>query len=214
MKKDEKFMPVMTSVLFTGQTWDGPTELYDVLDFGDEEDIESWKEYIPNYKINLVSMADFKNPDVFRSCLQHVFNMVKYKDNKEMFQKYRIEHREELDSMGSIANEALVAILDTTGHVMDKLDKNKDDEEENGMCRAIEELIADGRAEGKIEGKIETKIEQICKKLRKNKTAEVIADELEEDLSFVQKVVDIAAVFAPEFLVEDVYKAWSETTMN
>lgn len=50
-------------------------------------------------------------------------------------------------------------------------------------------------------------IEQICKKLVKGKSAETIADELEEDLSAVKPICDAAALFAPDYNIDEIYKA-------
>ena len=66
------------------------------------------------------------------------------------------------------------------------------------MCKAFEDYRLEGkeegRTEGKIEGKIEGKAEQliefVCRKLRKNKTAEMIAEELEEELPVIERIIE------------------------
>ena len=47
----------------------------------------------------------------------------------------------------------------------------------------------DAMAEGIVEGRKELLVEQIKKKLARNKSAEVIAEELEEDVSTIQKII-------------------------
>lgn len=47
----------------------------------------------------------------------------------------------------------------------------------------------DAMAEGIVEGRKELLVEQIKKKLVRNKSAEVIAEELEEDVSTIQKII-------------------------
>lgn len=42
----------------------------------------------------------------------------------------------------------------------------------------------------KLEGKMEQLIQLVCKKLRKNKPAEVIAEELEEELTQIKKIIE------------------------
>lgn len=54
------------------------------------------------------------------------------------------------------------------------------------MCKAFE----DYRLEGKLEGMQERLIQIVCKKLMKNKPAMTIADELEEDLSEVERIIE------------------------
>lgn len=61
----------------------------------------------------------------------------------------------------------------------------KDGEERFEMCKAFE----DYRLEGKLEGKLEQLVEMICKKLLKNKTAETIAGELDQDLAEVERII-------------------------
>ena len=53
------------------------------------------------------------------------------------------------------------------------------------MCKALEDI----KLEGIVQERLEHLIKVVCKKLQKNKTAEVIADELEEELSEVEKVI-------------------------
>lgn len=54
---------------------------------------------------------------------------------------------------------------------------------------AREEGKAEGRKEGREEGKAELLTELVKKKLQKNKSPEKIADELEEDISTIEKII-------------------------
>ena len=69
------------------------------------------------------------------------------------------------------------------------------------------EVMALFKADGAREGSEKCLIGQICKKLIKGKSPEIIADELEENLDTISKICDIAAPFAPEYNVEDIYFA-------
>ena len=60
---------------------------------------------------------------------------------------------------------------------------------------------------GRVEGKNEKLTELICKKLRKRKSAETIAEELEEELPKIRNICRIAAAFAPDYDVEKVLNA-------
>ena len=55
------------------------------------------------------------------------------------------------------------------------------------------------------EGFEEKLISLVCRKLQKNKLPEVIAEELEEDLSHVEEICEIAKQFAPEYNAEEIY---------
>lgn len=61
-----------------------------------------------------------------------------------------------------------------------------------------------GREEGKAEGRAEREIELICRKLAKGKSPEVIAEDLEENLSEVQRICDVAAKYAPDYNTEKI----------
>jgi len=52
-------------------------------------------------------------------------------------------------------------------------------------------------------------IEQICKKLKKDKSINIIAEEVEEPIEKVKGICDIAAGFAPDYDVEKIYEAMS-----
>lgn len=82
----------------------------------------------------------------------------------------------------------------------------ENEEKKYDMCKAfvdmklegIMEGKKEGRLEGRLEGKLEGKAEErqehlirtVCIKLRKNKPAATIADELEEELSAVERVIE------------------------
>lgn len=68
--------------------------------------------------------------------------------------------------------------------------------------------VAAGREEGVEKGEAKVLIAQICKKLRKGKTPEAIAEEVEEPLEKVLKICALAEKVAPEYPEEQVYLAW------
>ena len=56
------------------------------------------------------------------------------------------------------------------------------------------------------EGFEEKLISLVCRKLQKNKLPEVIAEELEEDLSHVEEICEIAKQFAPDYDTTQIYE--------
>ena len=58
--------------------------------------------------------------------------------------------------------------------------------------------------DGIVKGELQLLVSIICKKMIKNKSIEQIADELEEDVSKIQKIYDIAKEFAPDYNVEEI----------
>ena len=66
---------------------------------------------------------------------------------------------------------------------------------EEGVAAGIEQ----GREEGKLVGEEQRLFRQVCTKLKKGKTQEVIAEELEENLSTIRSICEAAEEFAPEY---------------
>ena len=57
-------------------------------------------------------------------------------------------------------------------------------------------------------GKEIEKIELICKKIRRGKSIEVIAEEMEETVEEIAPVCEMAAAFAPEYNTEKITELW------
>ena len=66
------------------------------------------------------------------------------------------------------------------------------------------------REEGREEGKKLTLLDLIIKKIRKDKTPEVIADELEEDVNTIRHICTIVKDFAPDYNLKQIYSALYE----
>ena len=71
----------------------------------------------------------------------------------------------------------------------------------------------EGRLEGRLEGRMLTKISMICTKLRKGKAIEIIADEMEEDISKVTDIYELALEYAPDFDENKVWEAYVDKYM-
>ena len=84
------------------------------------------------------------------------------------------------------------------------------------MCRALVELkeegiqlgIEQGIFIGRQEGENRKLTEMICKKLKKGKSPETIAVELEEELEQIQSICNVAFLYAPCYECDKVYEAW------
>jgi hypothetical protein len=63
----------------------------------------------------------------------------------------------------------------------------------------------DGRLQGHSEGREKLLIELVCKKLRRQKTVETIADELEEDEERIRRICEVAENYAPEYDSQQIY---------
>ena len=91
------------------------------------EEAGAIRDFIPNYKINLVTPQIMEYTSVFRTCLQQIFSMVKYNSDKTLLGEQK----------------RLAAIM-----------KNHGEKEGMDVCRAIDELIEDGKKEGEMKGQM------------------------------------------------------------
>ena len=64
----------------------------------------------------------------------------------------------------------------------------------------------EGHKEGRIEGAQLYLVECVCKKLRKGKIPELIAEELEEEKNTIERICEVAGKFAPEYNEEDILR--------
>lgn len=67
--------------------------------------------------------------------------------------------------------------------------------------------------DGEQNGKLLQLTELICRKLQKNKSPEMIADELEEDLDTIQHICDIATDFAPDYNVVKIVEQYKQVSL-
>lgn len=76
------------------------------------------------------------------------------------------------------------------------------------MCREMEIMRNQAREEGVKKGSIIRLIKQVCAKMQKFSSAEEIANDLvEQDVLLIQKIMDAAPDFAPDYNVDAIYNA-------
>jgi len=73
---------------------------------------------------------------------------------------------------------------------------------------------AEGHAEGFAEGEMKHLITLCVRKLRKGRLEEQIADELENDISVVSRIVSVAGEFAPDYNTDQIYDRLIQTVGN
>ena len=84
-------------------------------------------------------------------------------------------------------------------------------EDERGveiMCREMEIMRNQPHEEGIEKGRIMQLIKQVCVKMQKFSSAEEVANDLvEQDVPLIQKIMNVAPDFAPDYNVNDIYNA-------
>ena len=68
-----------------------------------------------------------------------------------------------------------------------------------------EEVMELFRADGEKKGINKHLIDLICKKLKKGKDIDTIADEVEEEVTIITPIVEVAKKFAPDYDVDAIY---------
>ena len=113
---------------------------------------------------------------------------------------FRGENREAYSRMDSDTRQLLEVVAKV--RVKEEYTVMENGERKYDLCKAFVDMklegIIEGKKEGRLEGKLEGKAEErqehlirtVCIKLRKNKPAATIADELEEELSAVERVIE------------------------
>ena len=149
-RRESRLYPVITIVLYTGREWDGPRSLHGILDFtGLPEGTES---LVPDYGLRLVEIRRLEDTGVFRTDVRKVFDFIRYADDKEKLREltagdpYYASMEEDAYEVAAVCTDA-AGLLRVRDH---HRKKGKID-----MCRAIEEMVAEGKAEGIREGKAE-----------------------------------------------------------
>ena len=132
--------------------WDGAVELYDMfrLDASLKKEILI-KDYLPNYKINLLDAGNVEDVSRFRTDLQQVFGMLKYRGEKEKLQRYMQENRDYFGQVDVETYQALGAFLHSEKKLKEVVDSRE--EEQIDMCKALDDIYADGEKVGKEEGR-------------------------------------------------------------
>src|SRR5699024_1137731 len=80
-RKDSRLQPAITLILYYGERWDGPRNLYDMLDFRDIPG--EMKRYIHNYSMNLIEVRHLEDLTMFHTDVQQVFAFLRYAKDKK-----------------------------------------------------------------------------------------------------------------------------------
>ena len=152
MKKDDKLYPVSTLVFYYGdKPWDGSVDLHGLLQKSENPEMEEMiRKLIPNYHINLLDVNQIEDTSVYKTDLQTILEMLKYRQDKERMQKYVQEHEGYFRHVDRDTYNVLRVLLKAEKQ-MDEI-KNQEKEEVD-MCQALQEIFDDGRNEGFIQGR-------------------------------------------------------------
>lgn len=182
-QKTDKLYPVITVVLYYGEKeWDGSVDLYGL--FHEETMFRENKilqQYIPNYRINLIEPGNMDNVDMFRTDLQEVFGMLRYRSNKTELVKYVKDKEEYFQNVDAETYYVIREFLHSE-KVLKTITNNR--EERVDLCKALQDLYDEGIEQGFEKGKESEKI-SIAKKFLKILDPETVAENVELPLEVV-----------------------------
>ena len=171
-----RFADQVNGALFAGRQVVKPHELVEI----DEE----LKGYVTNYRLNLYECHEHDTFDEYRTGLRQFFDVVRYSQDKEKLREIMEKNRATYSRMDSETRELLEVVAGV--RIGEETATMENGEKKFNMCKAF----VDMKREGIEEGSRKRLVNMVCKKLLKNKPASVIADELEEELSEIEKVIE------------------------
>lgn len=143
--KSDKITPIITLVLYWGnEAWDGPKSLYEMFK---ETDLDILR-YVNDYHINLIEPKDIKDFSKFRTELGKVLEFINASDSLAKMKEI-LENNHEYYLHMDLESARMIETFGKAKIDMKQYEKNK---EEVDMCKAIEDMILEGKQEGIQEG--------------------------------------------------------------
>ena len=141
LKKEDLLCPVITIIFYYGEEeWDGKRDLHGLLGL-DREEYQIFKEYVPNYRLNLINPAEIEDLSGFEESLQMVFGMLRYRKDSSALKNYIDQNRKYFSSVDEETYRAAKMMLGADSHWKDI--RSEEDGEMN-MCKALEDLRQEG----------------------------------------------------------------------
>ena len=207
MRRDDHLNPTYTIWFYYGtEPYDGPKSLSDMMNFPEDD---KFRRYFSDYKLNVICLNDINDMSVFHTELRQLFKLMKCRDSSKAMRQLL----ENDTDYNSVKEDTLytMSVVASNPRLWEEREKyiNGDEREVNyNMCLAFDQIEAEEREKGREEGEEIIRIRLICKKLARGKELEEIADDLEEEAEDIRLMYDVAAGFAPDYNVEDVYRAY------
>lgn len=204
LTKNEKVLPVLTIIFYYGEKqWDDATCLHDVIRWSNKINLKS---IVPDYKMNLIWAYGQEDIDKFKSDLQYILYLLKYKQEEDKLEKYIEENDEKLQHMNQDTHNAIVALMGS--EILEGIENEEGGEirMESKALQAIQrrgEIVGEKR--GRQEGEIIKLIVQTKKKIQRGDTQEKIADDLMEDESIIKPIYEAIKQY-PDKTKEEIYK--------
>ena len=158
ISKEDKLYPVITLVFYYGdKAWDGSKDLHGLLKESSNPKIREVAErMVPNYHINLLDINSLEDTSLYKTDLQVVFGMLKYKKDRKKIEKYMQENSEFFRHVDIDTYNVLRVLLKA-----EKQMESLKGQEEVDMCEALQEIFDDGKEEGETIGRLGVLLELV-----------------------------------------------------
>lgn len=204
----DRLMPVITISVYLGEEkWSGFTNLSKMAGFHTMP-AEVKDRLLPlcsDFHVNLLDIHEIATCDVFRTDLKEVFGFLRHRNDKEELRQY-VRGNENFRYLKEDAYDVLSVY--SRSNELEIRKKEYETEEGFDMCRAIREMIEDGRMEGRVEGRVEGNlfclINKTVKKRERGMSVEDIADALEEEEEMIERII-VAIMEAGTLETEKIY---------
>ena len=147
-KKEEKFVPVITIVIYYGtdEKWNGAKCLYDMLEINKE-----LEPFVSNYRLNLFDYHNCEDFSIFKTENRILFELLSTARDKKAMKQLLNKNRERYNKVDS---NVMRTMFDIIG-IKYKVSEKNNEEGDGDMCKAIEEWAEEERTAGKFEGTAE-----------------------------------------------------------
>lgn len=203
-KKDDRIEPIITVVLYYGlEEWDGSTDLYGMMEVNDYlKDSSTFREYVPNYKINLIDVEHMDNLEKLHTDLQMMFGVLQYRSNTEKLKEYIKEHKEYFSTMPKDDYRALREFLQSKT-ILKKSPKGVKREDGKvcvDVCKAIDGIFNNGFNAGvaKSEEKVRKSEEKVRRYAEKARKSEELNHRIINKLSEKMGIAEVAGLLEME----------------
>ena len=189
--KADRLQPVITLILYCGEKeWDGARRLHELLDL--ERLPDSVKPYVADYPIHILDVCHTPDERLrqFPPDICFLLMCIKYAKDKEAFSRLR-----ELTGTAVVSADTCEAIAEYLGEP-ELLERGSGAEGGRNMCKAIRDLVEDGRNEGRLEGRKEGRKEgrnegiQLAKNVLRMAREQIPAEEIAQELSITKEEVE------------------------
>lgn len=158
-RKTDRLYPVYTLVLYWGdREWDASNSLQDMIDIpvGDWNLERKLKKLLPEYRIHLYDLNRIKDFSGFQTDLRTLFEFYSHRKDKDALREYMDTHVEEVRHLDKESRFLLATMLKEKRLMKWLLKQSEQGKEEEGnVCKAIDDMIEEGRLEGLTAGKVE-----------------------------------------------------------